>query len=55
MAGAAIALLNDSERLAAMGAAARKTASDRFCSSRIIPRYEAYYERVIARGQAAKP
>jgi N-acetyl-alpha-D-glucosaminyl L-malate synthase BshA len=55
MAAAAIALLGDDARLAAMAAAARKTASDRFCSSRIIPLYEAYYERVIARGQAAKP
>ena len=55
MAAAAIALLGDPARLAAMATAARKTASDRFCSTRIIPLYEAYYERVIARGQAAKP
>jgi N-acetyl-alpha-D-glucosaminyl L-malate synthase BshA len=55
MAAAAIALLGDEARLAAMAAAARKNASDRFCSSRIIPLYEAYYERVLARGQAAKP
>jgi N-acetyl-alpha-D-glucosaminyl L-malate synthase BshA len=55
MAAAAVALLGDEAQLAAMAGAARKTASDRFCSSRIIPLYEAYYERVIARGQAAKP
>ena len=55
MAAAAIALLGAEARLAAMAAAARKSASDRFCSSRIIPLYEAFYERVIARGQAAKP
>ena len=55
MAAAAIALLGDPARLAAISAAARKTASDRFCSSRIIPLYEAFYERVIVRGQAAKP
>jgi glycosyltransferase involved in cell wall biosynthesis len=55
MAAAAIALLGDEARLAAMSAAARKNASDRFCSTRIIPFYEAFYERVIARGQAAKP
>jgi N-acetyl-alpha-D-glucosaminyl L-malate synthase BshA len=54
MGNAAIALLKDEARLAAMAAAARKTASDRFCSSRIIPRYEAYYEHVIARSQTAK-
>jgi N-acetyl-alpha-D-glucosaminyl L-malate synthase BshA len=49
MADAAIALLRDQPRLHAMAAAARKTASDRFCSSRIIPLYEQYYERVLAR------
>jgi N-acetyl-alpha-D-glucosaminyl L-malate synthase BshA len=49
MADAAIALLRDQPRLHAMAAAARKTASDRFCSSRIIPLYEEYYERVLAR------
>jgi len=52
MAAASIALLNDPLRLAAMGAAARKTASDRFCSTRIIPLYEAYYERVLVRSRA---
>jgi L-malate glycosyltransferase len=52
MAEAAIALLNDEGRLAAMSAAARKTASDRFCASRIIPLYEEYYERVLARSQS---
>jgi len=55
MAAAAIALLGDEARLAFMAATARKTASDRFCSSRIIPQYEAYYERVIARDREAKP
>ncbi len=49
MAAAAIALLNDPARLEAMSRAARKTAQDHFCSSRIIPLYEQYYERVIAR------
>ena len=48
MAAAAIALLSDPERLAAMSEAARKTAQDHFCASRIIPQYERYYERVIA-------
>ncbi len=49
MAAAAIALLRDGPRLAAMAAAARRNASDRFCSTRIIPLYEHYYERVLAR------
>jgi N-acetyl-alpha-D-glucosaminyl L-malate synthase BshA len=52
MAAAAIALLNDPARLAAMAAAARRTAQDRFCSTRIIPLYESYYERVLARSQS---
>jgi N-acetyl-alpha-D-glucosaminyl L-malate synthase BshA len=49
MAAAAIDLLRDGPRLAAMAAAARRNASDRFCSTRIIPLYEHYYERVLAR------
>jgi N-acetyl-alpha-D-glucosaminyl L-malate synthase BshA len=49
MAAAAIALLNDGPRLAAMAATARRTATERFCATRIIPLYEEYYERVIAR------
>jgi N-acetyl-alpha-D-glucosaminyl L-malate synthase BshA len=54
MGEAAVALLKDEGRLEAMAAAARKTARERFCSSKIIPQYEAYYERVIARGQASR-
>jgi L-malate glycosyltransferase len=53
MANAAIELLNDPARLAAMSAAARRTAQDHFCASRIIPQYEAYYERVLGRGESS--
>jgi N-acetyl-alpha-D-glucosaminyl L-malate synthase BshA len=49
MAAAAVALLQGEARLEAMILAARKTAQDRFCASRIIPQYEAYYERVVER------
>jgi len=49
MAAAAIALLHDPARLAAMAATARRTAQDHFCASRIIPLYEAYYARILAR------
>jgi N-acetyl-alpha-D-glucosaminyl L-malate synthase BshA len=49
MAAAAISLLRDEPRFHAMIHAARKTAQDRFCASRIIPQYEAYYERVVER------
>ena len=49
MANAAIALLSDRSRLQSFSAAARQTARERFCASSIIPRYEEYYERVVAR------
>jgi len=48
MAEGAIWLLSDQARLDAMATAARRTAQDHFCSSRIIPLYEQFYERVIA-------
>ncbi len=48
MAECAIGLLKDPARLEAMGAAARQTAQDHFCASRIIPLYENYYEQVLA-------
>ncbi|HEV2645794.1 MAG TPA: N-acetyl-alpha-D-glucosaminyl L-malate synthase BshA [Acidobacteriaceae bacterium] len=49
MSSAAIALLRDEPRLHAMSLAARRTASEKFCSTRIIPLYEQYYERVLTR------
>jgi N-acetyl-alpha-D-glucosaminyl L-malate synthase BshA len=33
-----------------MGAAARRTATTRFCTDLVIPRYEAYYDEVVKRG-----
>ena len=49
MSGAAIAILSEPARLEDLSRAARKTAQDHFCASRIIPLYEEYYERVLAR------
>jgi glycosyltransferase involved in cell wall biosynthesis len=49
MAQAAIALLSDPERFEAMRQAARKTAQDRFCSTRILPRYIQFYESLLTR------
>jgi len=49
MAKAAIALLSDDSRLALLSKTARQTAQNQFCASRIIPLYEQYYDRVIAR------
>jgi hypothetical protein len=33
-----------------LSTAARRTAQDHFCASRIIPHYERYYERILAQG-----
>lgn len=50
MAQAAIELLADGPKYTAMAIAARQTAQKRYCASKIIPQYEAYYERVLNRG-----
>ncbi len=48
MATGAIALLEDEPRRAAMAKAARQTAQDRFCTTRIIAQYEEFYAQVLA-------
>lgn len=42
----AVRLLTDQGLQARVGAAARKTATTRFCTDRIIPQYESYYSHV---------
>lgn len=54
MSEAAIALLKDRIDLSTMAHAARRTAQDRFCATRIIPLYEEYYRWVIDRS-ATRP
>jgi len=49
MANYAIDILSDEKRLRAMGKECRKVASDRFSSKKIIPQYEEFYWRVLAR------
>ncbi len=49
-AGRLIELLTDEKLHSEISAAARKTAQTRFCTDLIIPRYEAYYERVSGVG-----
>ena len=49
MARGAIEILSDEKRLREMGKTARWEAQSRFCSSRIIPEYEKFYERVLER------
>ena len=55
MAAGAISILSDPAKLERMSDAARRTAQDHFCASRIIPLYEAYYERILAESLAAPP
>jgi N-acetyl-alpha-D-glucosaminyl L-malate synthase BshA len=49
MATYAIELLGDESALRRMSKAARAVAQARFCSSKIVPQYEAFYRRVIER------
>jgi len=45
----AVELLSAPERVREMGQKARANARKRYCSNDIIPRYEAYYRRVLER------
>ncbi len=47
MSEAAIALLQNPEHMQAMAKAARRMAQQSYCASRIIPRYEQFYESVL--------
>lgn len=49
MAERALEVLTDDARLAAMRKAARHTASERFCTTKIIPKYEALYRGLLER------
>jgi N-acetyl-alpha-D-glucosaminyl L-malate synthase BshA len=49
MARYALDLLRDENRLRTMGKQARAAAQSRFCSSKIVPQYEAFYRRVLER------
>ena len=49
MAGYAIELLSDPKKLETMSVQARAMAQARFCSTKIIPQYEAFYRRVLER------
>ncbi len=49
MANYAIELLSDETELLAMAKRARASAQSRFCASKIIPMYEAYYREVLER------
>jgi L-malate glycosyltransferase len=49
MARYAIDILKDESRLRAMGKQCREAARARFCTTKIIPQYEAFYRRVLER------
>jgi N-acetyl-alpha-D-glucosaminyl L-malate synthase BshA len=48
MAARALEILSSPERRAQMGKAARKRAQDKYCATKIIPRYEQLYQRVLS-------
>jgi L-malate glycosyltransferase len=48
MAERALDVLSDETRRREMGKRGRESARRRFCSSKIIPQYEAYYRRILA-------
>ena len=45
-----VSLLSDASLYQRVSAAARQTAQARFCSSLVIPHYEAYYQEILGRG-----
>jgi L-malate glycosyltransferase len=49
MARYAIEILSDEKKLREMGTLARWEAQSRYCTSKIIPEYEAFYQRVLER------
>jgi L-malate glycosyltransferase len=49
MARYALELLGDDNKLRTVAKQARKAAQSRFCSSKIVPQYEAFYRRVLER------
>jgi len=49
MADCGLALLTDAELHARIVAAGRRTVTDRFCCDLVVPRYEAFYEQLLAR------
>jgi hypothetical protein len=49
MARYAVDLLSDDSNLEKMSKQARAVAQSRFCTSKIIPQYEAFYRRVLER------
>jgi glycosyltransferase involved in cell wall biosynthesis len=45
-----VEILSSSAVKGRMAAAARKSAETRFCTTRVIPVYEAYYKRILEQG-----
>jgi hypothetical protein len=49
MAASALRVLDDGELRARMTTEARHAVTHRFCTDVVVPRYEAYYERLVRR------
>lgn len=54
MACSAVSVLTDATLHERVATAARDRVADRFCSDRVVPMYEAYYEQVLERAPAEK-
>ena len=54
MAYSAVSVLTDATLHERVATAARDRVADRFCSDRVVPMYEAYYEQVLERAPAEK-
>jgi N-acetyl-alpha-D-glucosaminyl L-malate synthase BshA len=52
MAASGVALLTDADLHHRIAAAARRVVSERFCSDLVVPRYEAFYERLVTKSAA---
>jgi len=53
MAMSAIDLLTDDAKRRRMGDEARRVVGERFCSEKVVPQYEAYYDRILSRNAKA--
>lgn len=54
MAESAVNLLTDEALRSRVAAAARRWIAERFCADRVVPLYEAYYERVVSRPKVTR-
>lgn len=54
MASVAVQILKDQKLARQVGVAAAQSVSERFCTDKIVPKYEALYQRVTVKNEASK-